>query len=91
MLREMVMRWGGLPAVVAAALVAACGPAQSNGHSPRTAGSTSTSSDAGLPQPKPSSQKGIIVPSDTGIGAGPPGSPSDTGTSGRAAGPNLGN
>jgi len=47
-------------------------------------------SDGGLPVPPPSAKKSIIVPADTGLGAGPSGTSSYTGTNGTAVGPTLG-
>lgn len=70
----------------------ACGPPKTGTHPPQNVTSDrSVASDGGLPPPVPSKEKGIIVPSDTSIGGTPPGAPSDTGTSGRSVGPNLGN
>jgi hypothetical protein len=46
--------------------------------------------DGGLPEPPASKKKGIILPSDTGLGAGPSGATSYTGTNGTAVGPTLG-
>ena len=60
-----------------------CGPARSSSPAGRsaTAAEFSTAPDAGLPAPV-SKKKGVIVPSDTSIGAQPAGKGPQTGTSG---------
>jgi hypothetical protein len=82
-------------AIVGAASLGACGASRSNSEPPQSEGSAQASPDGGmmLPPPPPPSKKGIIVPSDTGIGAAgePSGIPSNTGTAGRAVGPSVGN
>jgi hypothetical protein len=94
-------RWlasiGGLWLVIAGLgaagtiLPSACGRSQSNARTPETAGAIAETADGGLPDPAKSSKHGVIVPSDTGIGAMPSGSASSTGTSGRATTPVFGN
>jgi hypothetical protein len=78
--------------VLGAALPSACGPPRSSGPAPQTPASPpiSSASDAGLPDPAPSSRHGVIVPGDTGMGAAPSGSAPATGTNGNAIGPTLG-
>jgi hypothetical protein len=73
-------------------LACACSPAPSSTAPPQTAGSAPVAgeADAGLAVIAPT-RKGIMVPSDTGIGAGPPGGGSTTGTNGKALGPTMGN
>ncbi|MES1172530.1 MAG: hypothetical protein ABUL77_04785 [Bacteroidota bacterium] len=81
-----------LAVALAGAFVLGCGPSASSSAQPRTAVSSESDPDAGHPLPKPSSRKGIIVPSDTGIGVAPPGIGNSTGTSGgKTAGPGMGN
>lgn len=69
--------------LAASAAAMGCGPAQTSGPAGRsaTAAEFSTAPDAGLPPPV-SKKKGLIVPSDTSIGAQPAGKGPHTGTSG---------
>lgn len=66
----------------------ACGSAASNSPPPHAA--TPVNPDGGLPPPPPSKEKGVFVPSDTGLGAQPTGAGQTTGTNGRAMAPTLG-
>jgi hypothetical protein len=77
---------------VAAASLIACGTVGSTDRPPESQNGASTWSDAGVPRPIPpaSTRRGVIVPSDTGLGATPSGSASVTGTSGGAVGPTFG-
>jgi hypothetical protein len=65
--------WAGLALV--ASLVASLGCARSSAP-PRTqsAAAEAPPPDGGLPVPPPSSKKGLMVPSDVGLGAGTSGS-----------------
>lgn len=67
-----------------------CSPARSGAPAARPGSSTSTlASDGGLPPPH-SDRKGVIVPSDTGVGSQPTGTASQTGTSGGRSDPAMG-
>jgi len=72
------MRAFGLVAL-ALALPLACAR-QPNEPPPQNA--TAAEWDGGLPPPPPSSRKGVVVPSDVGLGAGPPGPTTNSGTPG---------
>jgi hypothetical protein len=65
----------------------ACGRTQAP---PPQSAAESEPTDGGLPVPPPSAKKSVIVPADTGLGAGPSGTSSYTGTNGTAVGPTLG-
>lgn len=58
-----------------------CGPTRSNAPPPQ-APRAEIAADGGLPAPARSPAKGVIVPSDTGVGATPAGSGTTTGTAG---------
>jgi hypothetical protein len=79
-----------LLAIVAGTWLLACGPPRTT-SAPRSPANAPLPDDAGLPPPPPSARRGVIVPSDTGLGAQPPGSAPATGTSGGSVGPTLGN
>ena len=66
----------------------ACGSSTSTAPPPRAAVPVTT--DGGLPPPAPSVKKGLIVPSDTGLGSAPTGTGTSTGTEGRTMPPSLG-
>jgi len=66
-----------------------CSPARSGAPAARPGSSTSLARDGGLAPPH-SDRKGVIVPSDTGLGSQPTGTSSQTGTSGGRADPGLG-
>jgi hypothetical protein len=79
--------------VVLVVLVAAAVPACRTSSEPQPARSAADQEplpDGGLPLPPPSAKKGIFVPADTGLGAGPSGINSSTGTNGTAVGPTIG-
>jgi hypothetical protein len=77
--------------IAGAAGLAACGPPRSTGPAPESANSAQPSApDAGLAAVAPT-RRGLMVPSDTGMGAGSTGSTTTTGTNGKAVGPTLGN
>ena len=77
---------------IGAALLGACGTPGSTVRPPEPQNSALPWSDAGVPPPLPSTstRRGVIVPSDTGLGSTPSGSFPVTGTSGGAVGPTLG-
>jgi hypothetical protein len=75
--------------LLAADTVLACGPARSSGPDPRSSASSSLAPDGGLPTPAPSTKRGLIVPSDTGLGSQPTGSGPSTGTNGGRMDPGL--
>ena len=79
----VVMLWVG-------AFLPACRGAQSNAQPPQTPAAVSSAPDAGLPAPAPS-RRGVMMPSDTGIGAMPSGTGPTTGTAGRSTSPMIGN
>jgi hypothetical protein len=85
----------GAPWLIAAVLwvvatLPACGGTQSNAEPPRAPAAVSAAPDAGLPAPVPS-RRGVIVPSDTGMGSMPSGPGPTTGTAGRGTSPMIGN
>jgi len=58
---------------------------QAGGQPPETAATATTTAstpDGGLPLPPPSSRHGVIVPNDVGMGAGPSGPATNTGSTG---------
>jgi hypothetical protein len=77
--------------VLSVAGLVACRTGGYNTPPPRT---VTSPPPGGVPEsempPTTSTRKGVMVPSDTGIGGGPPGVPNNTGTNGRAVGPTLG-
>ncbi|MEA2699109.1 MAG: hypothetical protein QOI66_3380 [Myxococcales bacterium] len=61
---------------------------QASGQPPETPASATTTADGGPPLPPPSSRHGVIVPNDVGMGAGPSGPATNTGsTSGGSSNP----
>jgi hypothetical protein len=81
------LRGGWLLLTLVGVTAPACGAPRT--QPPLTAASEETP-DGGLPATPPSKKKGVIMPSDTGLGAGPSGATSYTGTNGNAVGPTLG-
>ncbi|HXJ22957.1 MAG TPA: hypothetical protein VMT03_22250 [Polyangia bacterium] len=75
------------PAIAAAALLAG---ALSCATSPPPPAQASSPVDAAEPVPPRSSRRGVVMPSDTALGAGPTGATSNTGTAGPAVGPTIG-
>jgi hypothetical protein len=85
-----------LLAVIGVSGLAGCGPSsQSNALPAQSAGSPGTIEavpDGGSLPSSPASRKGVLVPSDTGMGASDSsGMKTNTGTNGPAVGPTLGN
>jgi hypothetical protein len=84
---EAVSGNAGAGAVVAAAVALlvlvtfACAHHPSGqGSASREASAASPRPDGGLPAPPPASRTGLIVPSDMGLGAGPAGPSTNSGT-----------
>jgi hypothetical protein len=76
--------WLALAGALASSPGCGAGARPPPARSPTTAEAT----DAGLPVPPPSTEKGIIVPSDVGLGRGAPG-PEGIGASGPTASPPI--
>ena len=87
------MSQGGLAAIVVVAVALGCGGG-TNAPPARTP-NAADAPDGGLPPPPRSTKKGIIVPSDMGLGEGPAGPTSTSGTSPAESppigSPNIGN
>jgi hypothetical protein len=67
-------------ALVLFALATSFGCGARSGAPPQTPTAAETPADAGLPVPPASKKRGVIVPSDMGMGAGTSGPTSNSGT-----------
>jgi len=79
-----MLRANAIAGTLLLAMVAACATA---GPPPPPREPASSQAE---PVPPPSPRRGVVMPTDTGMSAGPTGTTSNTGTAGPAVGPTVG-